>query len=157
MCSGREEVTSVAKTLDMECKEHMDSAARLLREGRYVPILLPWQTSPSLAKVQVAIKSVLIEAQDATQLVLDVCDDDSQTMLAATNAPLVGSGEQELAALPVAGLSTQAASAQGKGVLLKSWSVSLMQQGNCRAIRELFQTSKGEVLATDNCRRAKLA
>lgn len=144
--TAREELTSSISLLDSECKEHLSTASRLLKEGLYVPLLWPWRTPRILPKIQVASTSVFLEAQAAAQLLLSVCDE-------PTGQTPEG-GEQELATVPFVSSSPQNSSSdiQQQPALTKRWSVSLMEQGNFVAIRQLFQTSKGSAL-----RRAFLA
>lgn len=142
--SERENVSAVSKTLDLKCKDHLGAAVRLFREGRYVPVLSPWRASPSLAKVHVAIKSIVIEAQNAAQLVSDIIDDDGQQKPAAAGGAQVVPSDQELGAMPFERMPSQGGFQEGRA-LSKSVSMSLMQHGNSMAIRELFQTSKGEL------------
>lgn len=139
-CSAREELTSSISLLDSECKEHLSTASRLLKEGLYVPLLWPWRTPRILPKIQVASTSVFLEAQAAAQLLLSVCDE-------PTGQTPKG-GEQELVTVPFVSSSPQNNSSdiEQQPALAKRWSVSLMDQGNFVAIRQLFQTSKGSRL-----------
>ena len=141
---SREEITSVSKTLDSACTEHLSTAARLLKEGLNVPLLRPWRADPSLLQVQVAANSALIEAQAAVELVLTICDHRFQ--LAKDSAEAVGAQgeEQELVVLPTVESPPRSGGTQGTPVLTRAWSVSLMQRGNYEAIWQLFNGTKGE-------------
>lgn len=139
--SEQEKVYAVRKMLDSDCKEHLGLAASFSKEGRYVPLLLPWRTSPSLTKAHVAVTSIIVEAQDVAQLVLDLCDDHNCTALHPSSGP---EGEQELVALPFS--NSKDASIRREHDVSKSMNNFLISRGNCLAVRELFQTSKGKEL-----------
>lgn len=82
---------------------------------------------------------MLLEAQETAQLVEGMLEDWKETTAAPETAV---AGKEELELLPMADSDTQGAA--NKGLAARSWSVSLMRHGNCLALRELFQTTKGE-------------
>ncbi|KAL8455764.1 hypothetical protein Emag_000338 [Eimeria magna] len=135
--SERERVSEVINMLESECKDHLSSAGKFLREGQYIPLLRPWHTSLRLSKIQVAIKSVVLETHDAAQLVADICDDDSAAQAGsskALNGPF--SRPESLQMPPEDPLGAECA-------LAKRMSMPLMQRNNCTAIREVLETPEG--------------
>ncbi|CDI76179.1 hypothetical protein, conserved [Eimeria praecox] len=138
--SEHKEVATATKTLEEDVKEKLGAASILMREGSYVPLLFPWKIPQALAKVKVAATSMLLEAQETAQLVKGMLEDYEGTAApAAATVPET----QELELLPMADSDTQGAGNKDKQPAARSWSVSLMRHGNCMALRELFQATKG--------------
>ncbi|KAL8271933.1 hypothetical protein Esti_004057 [Eimeria stiedai] len=133
----RERVSAVIGMLDSECKDHLSSAGRFLKEGQHIFLLRPWHTSLRLSKIQVAIESVVLETHDAAQLVADICDDDSAAQSGLSKA-VTGpfSHPKSLQMPPEDPLGADCA-------LAKRMSMPLMQRNNCIAIREVLETPEG--------------
>ncbi|KAL8449802.1 hypothetical protein Emed_002765 [Eimeria media] len=138
--SERERVSGVIGMLESECKDHLSAAGRFLREGQYIPLLRPWHTSLRLSKIQVAIKSVVLETHDAAQLVADICDDDSAAQTRhskALSGPFSRSESLQMPAEDPLGADC---------ALAKRMSMPLMKRNNCGAIREVLETPEGREL-----------
>ncbi|KAL8437237.1 hypothetical protein Efla_006730 [Eimeria flavescens] len=134
-------VSAVSKMLDSTCKEHLQAAARYIREGQNLPLLLPWRTSSRLAKVHVAMMSMMLETLDAAQLMLDILNDDEEDSAGQRQSNL--SPQEVLSFHDLESFSPDDA-AKGDHALARRLSMPLMQRDNCAAVRQVFQTAKGE-------------
>lgn len=139
--SEKRKIATAARALEKDIQGKLVSGSMLLKEGSYVP-LSPWKIPPSLTKVKVASTSILLEAQETAQLVQGLLQDWEESAVAATK---IVAETQALELLPMADSDTQGDGMEDKRLAARSWSVSLMRRGNCLALRELFQTEKGEL------------
>ncbi|XP_026193722.1 uncharacterized protein LOC34623461 [Cyclospora cayetanensis] len=140
MYSEHEKVGAVAKCLESEVNEMLSSASRLLKEGRHVPLLKMWQMDPSIARVHVAVQSIVLESQAAAQLVSDMLDDLMETTQTRAVEP------KELESMQLASLPSKVESPDGTFSYTRSWSLPLMQRGNCLAVQQLFGATQGKEL-----------